>query len=95
LADSQYDINEKRMDKRFQLELTKLQSTDSLKSNIAIGLYLLGATFMLGSFSMPDTISKIASFAAGLVFAGCGVYQLAEWRKSRDKKIKALEYTFL
>jgi hypothetical protein len=44
---------------------------------------------------MPDFLSKVASFGAGLMFAGCGVYQLIEWRKSRDKKLMDLEYTFL
>jgi hypothetical protein len=95
MGDNQYNINEERMERRFRLELARLQSVDSLKSNIAIGLYVLGATFMLGSFTMPDIVSKIVSFGAGLVFAGCGVYQLIEWRKSRDKKLMDLEYTFL
>jgi hypothetical protein len=95
MGEDQGYINEKRMERRFQLELTKLQSTDSLKSNLALGLYVLGATFMLGSFTMPDIMSKIASFTAGLVFAMCGAYQLVEWRRSRDKKLGDLERAFL
>ena len=95
MSDNLYSINEDRMERRFKLELARIQSIDSLKSNISIGLYVLGATFMLGSFTMPDFLSKVASFGAGLIFAGCGVYQLIEWRKSRNKKLMDLEYTFL
>jgi hypothetical protein len=51
MGDNLYSINEDRMERRFKLELARIQSIDSLKSNIAIGLYVLGATFMLGSSS--------------------------------------------
>ena len=91
MPETQGDVNERRMERLFQLGLAKLQSTDSFKSNVVIGLYLIGVTFILGSFMMYDFISEVACFAVGIVFVVCGVCQLSEWRKSRDQKLRDLE----
>ena len=88
---TQGDVNERRIERLYQLGLAKLQSTDSFKSNVVLGFYILGATFMLGSFMMPDTMSKVGCFLVGLVFIVSGIYQLSEWRKSRDRKLRDLE----
>jgi hypothetical protein len=95
LSDNPVSAKEKQEERRFQLELAKLQSTDSFKTNMALGLYILGATFVLGSFTIPDPLFKWSCLAAGLAFVGTGVAQFSKWQKSRDQKIKDIERDYI
>lgn len=80
-----------RRDRRFQLELVKIQLAESYKANIGIGLYVLGATFLLGAFTMTDTFTKVICAGFGLAIAAFGVYQYSRWDKSRDHRFNELE----
>jgi uncharacterized membrane protein len=86
---------EKWEERRFQVELAKWQSGDSIMSSMGFGFYVLGVSIVVGSYALTENYWRIIAVTTGVIMIMAAVIAFSRWRETRESRMAKIEADFL